>query len=349
MFTSRHALVVAIAATIVLPSAGSASASISGTEAVRELASEAAELIAEEAELVRMIDPAVTESAVDRAAVAARLRTVDGQGDTLLAQLRGLGAAVTPAVESALDQLPADVLTGADIGGVSLAPAAVVYDAAIDDLLRMAATPAAAVSAADRSDSPSYTLLIVAAFALLVLGIATLTNTLWRRPSDDGIQTWSDELTGLANRRRLDLDLASREQTPGDIAVIMVDVDHLATIEAQHGASVRDDTLRSLSIVFEQHVRSEDVIYRYGDEQFCVLLPGASENEARLVGERIVGAAHRVSLPDGRHATVSVGVAQSGDLAVTATVDHADEALALAKRAGCDRAVFAADHELVGA
>lgn len=348
MITLRHALVVAVAATIMLPAGGLASASISGTEAVRQLASEAAELIAEEAELVRMTDPAVTESSVDRAAITARLRTVDGQGETALAQLRGLGATITPAVESALEQLPAEVLTGADAEGVSLAPGAVVYDAAVDDLLRMAATPAAVVPT-DRSNGPSYALLIVAAFALLVLGIATLTNTLWRRPTEESAHTWSDELTGLANRRRLDLDLASRDATAGETAVIMVDVDHLATIEDQHGVEVRDDVVRSLSTVFEQHIRTDDVIYRYADERFCVLLPGASEDEARIVGDRIVEAAHRVALPDGRHTTVSVGVAQSADRAVADSLAHADHALSLAKRAGCNQAVFAADHELVEA
>ena len=101
-----------------------------------------------------------------------------------------------------------------------LPPPTVVYDAAIADLMRIAATPAALTPITKTADSggTSFGLLAVAAAALLALGLAALANTLRRTDDDEDLaaMAWSDGLTGVANRRRLDRDIAATRRRAGD-------------------------------------------------------------------------------------------------------------------------------------
>lgn len=344
MLNTRHALV-AVVATVTLIPAGSAQASIDGAQAVRALATDAAELLAEEVALVGMADPSGALSPTDLAEVRAQLRSIDGQGQSVLVQLQGLGVSLTPAIETVLDRLPQTDESAA--GGVSRVPQRVVYEAAIDDLLRIAATPAAVAPVGNGSGSPSYALLIVAAVSLLILGAAALTNTLWRRPETLELEAlaWSDGLTGLANRRRLDHDLHAHREGP--TSVIMIDVDHFKGVNDAYGHHAGDEVLRRLGTILEHHVRIDDVVYRYGGEEFCVLLPGADAEEAHLVADRIVEAARSISLPNGANITVSVGIADGMSDQLAEAVELADRALYVAKQRGRDQAVHANEQDLV--
>lgn len=345
MLNPRHALVATVATVLLVP-AGSASASVDGAQTVRTLATDAATLLAEEAQLVDLADPARTTDAVELAEVRSQLRSVDGQGQSVLVQLQGLGVELTPAVRTTLDTLPPDIDT-AD-GSVSLLPQPVVYDAAIDDLRRIAATPAA-VAPVGGDERPSTALLFVAAGALLVLGIAALTNTLWRRPQTEELEAmaWSDGLTGLANRRRLDHDIDAGIEGP--TSVIMIDVDYFKSINDAFGHQTGDEVLKRLGDLFSLQVRSGDVVYRYGGEEFCIILPGADEREARQVGDRIVESARGLRLPNGANVTVSIGIARSDGAELADAMEHADRALFIAKQRGRDRVVHADEHDLVGA
>ena len=351
MLNPRHALFAAVATVVLIP-AGHAQASIGGAEAIRTLATDAADLLVEELALVTRTSAGETMSPGDLGAMQAQLRAVDGQGQSVLVQLRGLGVSLTPAIETTLERLPdaGQVPPAGDGDGssVQLFPGSMVYDAAIDDLLRIAATPGAVGSGDDESNGPSFSLLLVAAMALLVLGGAALANTLWRRPRTDDLEaaTWSDGLTGLPNRRRLDRDLQA-VAADAPTSVIMIDVDHFKTLNDSYGHQTGDDVLKRLGTVFEHHVRRDDVVYRYGGEEFCVLLPGADAAAARLVADRIVEAAHGIELPNGANVTVSVGIAGGAGDDLADAIEHADRALYLAKQQGRDRAVHADQHGLV--
>ena len=158
---------------------------------------------------------------------------------------------------------------------------------------------------------------------------------------------WSDGLTGLANRRRLDRDLVSGNRDAEPTGVIMMDVDHFKAVNDAFGHQVGDDILRRLGTLLAHHVRVDDVVYRYGGEEFCVLLPNAGPDETRRVAERLVHAARTVNLPNGANITVSVGVARTEGSEVSEAVEQADQALYRAKRQGRDQAVFADETELV--
>ncbi len=337
MLNPRHALVATVAAVTLIP-AGHAQASIDGAQAVRTLAADAAELLAQEATLVADTNPTSPDSPSDLAGARTELRTIDGQGASILVQLRGLGVSLTPAIETALGRLP---IEGTD-GGVPVFPQQTVYNAAISDLLRIASTPAAVAPVGDGSDGPSSALLLVAATSLLILGGAALTKTLWRRPEHHELAAlaWNDGLTGLANRRRLDhdLDAAGRH---GSISVIMIDVDLFEEIKNVYGHEAGDDVLKRLATMFEHHVRRGDVVYRYDGEGFCLVLPGATVDDATAVADRILEAARKITLPSGENLTVSVGVADVADDELGTVLERADRALALAKQQGRDRVVHA--------
>lgn len=160
----------------------------------------------------------------------------------------------------------------------------------------------------------------------------------------------TDALTGLANRRRMDGDLAGlqAEHHENGVAFLMIDVDKFKDYNDAHGHPAGDVLLRQVATTLCECVREGDVVYRFGGEEFAVLLRGATDLEAQAVATRIrtAVAAHPFpggeSQPGGR-VTVSVGVARhvdGGDAA--GLVSQADSALFSAKRSGRDRVVFAA-------
>jgi diguanylate cyclase (GGDEF)-like protein len=150
---------------------------------------------------------------------------------------------------------------------------------------------------------------------------------------------WSDGLTGLANRRRLDADLARHDDSDRPTAAIMVDIDHFKEINDRFGHAVGDEILRKVGDALASHVRYDDIVYRYGGEEFCILLPGASIADANDVAHRVVAAAQTVELPEGGNVTVSVGVANATRGDASGAVRRADRALYTAKEDGRDRAV----------
>jgi diguanylate cyclase (GGDEF)-like protein len=152
-----------------------------------------------------------------------------------------------------------------------------------------------------------------------------------------------DHLTGVGNRRRLDRDLAieaSNGETP--VAVIMVDVDHFKRINDEHGHDAGDQVLRAIADVLRLEVRTGDVVYRYGGEEFCVLLAKTNTTEAGQVAERIRFAVSQMTLEVDEPLTVSIGVALGKGAHVAQTMLRADEALSKSKELGRDRVTLAA-------
>jgi diguanylate cyclase (GGDEF)-like protein len=339
MSSVRRALATAAFTALAVTPGATAFATSDTPDIVRGLATDGAHLVAEESELLEVAsDPSLSTAELTEA--RSTLRTVDAQATAIMQQLDLLGVELSNAIRAAMAPLPAP---GSSSAGMQppLPPPAVVYDAAIADLMRIAATPAALTPITKTADSggTSFGLLAVAAAALLALGLAALANTLRRTDDDEDLaaMAWSDGLTGVANRRRLDRDIALQTGAGGPTAVIMVDVDHFKQVNDTYGHQVGDEVLRSVGAALATHVRNDDVVYRYGGEEFCVLLPGASHGEAQAVADRVVSAMRAIQLPDGRNITVSVGVADGRAGDVAGTLESADRALYAAKAGGRDR------------
>ncbi len=163
----------------------------------------------------------------------------------------------------------------------------------------------------------------------------------WYRRRAERMEALSfvDPLTGLANRRRLDQDLArlDAERTAArlPVSVAMVDVDEFKRFNDTFGHREGDVALQSVSSTIAAAVRSSDSVYRYGGEEFLVLLRNAPQSEAVEVCEGIRLAV--ASLPN--HVTVSIGVATGNDEPLPTLTVAADEALYRAKEDGRNRIV----------
>jgi diguanylate cyclase (GGDEF)-like protein len=341
LIVGRAFATVAVVSVLAVVPGAAARASVETPDLVRGLANEAAELVAQERELLDLMRPGNTLSPGELAETRASLTTVDTDAAQIMQQLDLLGVDLSNAARATMSRLPAPE----DAAGAPTPPPRVVYDAAIDDLMRIAATPAASTPITTSDDGGrSLGLLAVAAGALLALGVAALANTL-RRTNDDqdlAAMAWSDGLTGVANRRRLDRDLAAHAKGAGPTAVIMVDVDHFKQVNDRYGHQIGDDVLRSIGNLLSDYVRRDDVVYRYGGEEFCILLPEATQDDARAIADRIVTAARSIQLPDGTHVTVSVGIADGAAADVAGTLETADRALYAAKSGGRNRTSSAA-------
>jgi diguanylate cyclase (GGDEF)-like protein len=175
----------------------------------------------------------------------------------------------------------------------------------------------------------------------MLVGAARVT-TLHRRLHRDARQ---DALTGLGNRHRLTEDLEAmhaRAQRYGHRwCAALVDVDHFKGYNDGAGHLEGDRLLRRIGAALASTVRGGDTVYRYGGEEFLVLLPEQTLDTAALAAERLRGVVEDLGVahPDGGVVTVSVGVAgpAGGGDAADALVARADAALYAAKAAGRNR------------
>lgn len=153
-------------------------------------------------------------------------------------------------------------------------------------------------------------------------------------------QTMTDPLTGLRNRRALDLRFAELVAAGTPFAVIALDLDHFKRINDVFGHPVGDQVLISLAKTLGDSVRQHDRPFRLGGEEFFVIVPVASPGAALQAAERIRADVALAQMPEGvGQVTVSVGVAlwpQHGK-SPKSVAKCADQALYASKKAGRNR------------
>ena len=150
-----------------------------------------------------------------------------------------------------------------------------------------------------------------------------------------------DPLTGIGNRRSLEIDLdrvCSQARRRGEpVGVLSIDVDRFKAINDTHGHAAGDAVLGHIAEQLQTQSRSGDIVARPGGDEFVVLLPGASQDVVELVGERIRrSVAASAASVAGRTvaATVSIGGVSCEQQDQAAVLDEADRALYAAKRRG---------------
>lgn len=161
----------------------------------------------------------------------------------------------------------------------------------------------------------------------------------------------TDALTGIQNRRAFDenlrqaWNLSARIGQP--LSVLMIDIDHFKAINDEDGHDAGDEALKSIAHALQANVRATDLVFRYGGEEFAVLLPATQLDAALLVAEKLRRAVAERS-HNGRAITVSIGlatdVAHTPGLTEARLVQVADAALYRAKNAGRNRV----EHALQG-
>ncbi len=160
-----------------------------------------------------------------------------------------------------------------------------------------------------------------------------------------------DPLTGLWNYRKLNQDLEAElsrgRRYKKSISFAMIDIDYFKTFNDRNGHQKGDDALKAVADTIISVVRDTDIVYRYGGEEICILLPETKTAGAIKVAERAREAVEDVEIngeiaqPKGT-LTISIGVATYPDDAISkeALIKCADIALYQAKKKGRNKAVF---------
>jgi diguanylate cyclase (GGDEF)-like protein len=149
----------------------------------------------------------------------------------------------------------------------------------------------------------------------------------------------TDVLTGIFNRRhalkRFQEELDRAKRLKRELSCIMLDIDHFKAINDKYGHLTGDEVLREVAGRIKQAIRTYDIFGRYGGEEFLVIMPDATLEEAKSLAERIrieIGARPMQDID----VTVSLGVTHyiNSDNVIDDIIKRADVSLYEAKAAG---------------
>lgn len=163
---------------------------------------------------------------------------------------------------------------------------------------------------------------------------------------DTLVKSHTDTLTGLWNygyfQYKLDEELMKARSKNYPVSVLMIDLDDFKKFNDSQGHIHGDAALREISDVLKENARPADILCRYGGEEFSVILPHTSKDDAFKIAERIRQAVAQDQI-FGHTFTVSIGLSSlpSDDTDKGALVEKADEALYQAKRQGKNQVVLA--------
>ncbi|ANY66133.1 diguanylate cyclase [Paenibacillus sp. BIHB 4019] len=155
-------------------------------------------------------------------------------------------------------------------------------------------------------------------------------------------ESQTDALTGLPNRRTLKLITEDLELRQIPFSVIMLDLDHFKSVNDEFGHPKGDEVLRLLAAKMLELKREGDYCFRYGGEEFTIVLPHTSEEEAFDVAEQLRMQMEQAITPIGRQVTLSLGIA-SNTARLKDTDDlfkQADDALYAAKHSGRNQTIL---------
>ena len=158
---------------------------------------------------------------------------------------------------------------------------------------------------------------------------------------ENQVQSLTDPLTKLGNRRRLQLrieDLTPLSRRSGQpFSIILIDIDHFKEFNDRLGHSAGDALLITVADILTRSSRDQDLVVRYGGEEFLIVLPASDLKDAIVLVERI-----QKGIKENTEVTVSAGLAMHSEhLDFGQLVHKADLSLYSAKKAGRDRYVLA--------
>ena len=155
----------------------------------------------------------------------------------------------------------------------------------------------------------------------------------------------TDPLTGAYNRRYLNefandyLKIVKREKI--DFSLLIVDLDDFKNINDSYGHEIGDEVLIQFVKIARETIRENDLIIRFGGDEFILLLPNTSINNAKFLASKIINRISEYNMTNEIKFFVSVGVSdyQEKDLNIDDIIIRADNSLYEAKRAGKNRVI----------
>lgn len=154
-------------------------------------------------------------------------------------------------------------------------------------------------------------------------------------------QSTIDPLTGLTNRRTLDSVLDSLFQQNIPFSIIMIDLDRFKKVNDTYGHAVGDEVLKFLAEQMKSVTRSSDFCCRYGGEEFTIILPHATKQQAFTIAERLRKIMEETDSPCGRPVTMSAGISSYPKAKdAKELIENADEAMYEAKNSGRNKVII---------
>ena len=184
----------------------------------------------------------------------------------------------------------------------------------------------------------------------IILNAEKLEDELKRAQIQLQEQATTDSLTGIFNRRHF-LELAEREfqrtlRYKDDLSLLMIDLDFFKKVNDHHGHAAGDKVLIGFTDICRKNLREIDIFGRLGGEEFAILLPQTSINEAKITAERLRSLVAQSDMDTGNQKlrmTISIGVAslKPEEDKLSAVLKRADDAVYEAKRNGRNQAALA--------
>ncbi|MDX1606347.1 MAG: GGDEF domain-containing protein, partial [Candidatus Competibacterales bacterium] len=164
------------------------------------------------------------------------------------------------------------------------------------------------------------------------------------------LESGRDPLTNLFNRRFLSIVLQREVELSLSkgirFAILLVDIDHFKKVNDTHGHDAGDTVLEQIGDMLATVVRAGDFVFRYGGEEFLVVLTDVNAEQALKVAEKIRNRIHNhaflLSQDKRLRLSASIGVAvHDGHPDYTRAISQADRALIEAKHSGCNHCILA--------
>ncbi len=193
---------------------------------------------------------------------------------------------------------------------------------------------------------------------LAAVGVAWTMEQLKRREflsrREIELQATHDPLTGLLNRRQLDERLAQavalRARYGHPTSLVLLDLDDFKIVNDTHGHAVGDRVLKGCADAVKASIRTTDLAFRFGGDEFMVLLPGTDAREAVAFADRLSdavrGAAAATLAGSSVGCTAGVGVVPADEEPLQGLLERVDRALYHGKRSGKGRAILASTASL---
>jgi diguanylate cyclase (GGDEF)-like protein len=180
-----------------------------------------------------------------------------------------------------------------------------------------------------------YAINVVATNAMFAIAIPALTSHNHQLKT----KVFTDSLTQIASREHLiqqgEIELHHAQRLNQTFCMLVYDIDHFKKINDRHGHDLGDQALKVVSNAVKQLLRPEDLLGRYGGDEFIVLLPDTNEQTAMKIANRLLVQINNIQLISDEQLSVSIGITkmkQNDDF--DSFFKRADNALYQAKRSG---------------
>lgn len=192
-----------------------------------------------------------------------------------------------------------------------------------------------------------YTLLLqIGAFLLFLIAVLIYKHRLLKKYNDELKKiSRTDKLTGLYNRLYTDNVLITQKEEyqrhKKEFSVILCDIDDFKSYNDTYGHQTGDQILEKIATILTKHSRKSDVVGRWGGEEFLIIAPDTTLQEAVNIAKHILQALNEETVSEEKEVTMSFGVAEyHPDQTIEKLISRADDKLYQAKKEGKNRVCF---------